>query len=67
MKTRVILVEKSLGYLDSYICPTPIISFFLHKIHFNTLPLGDVVLGGNGNLYVKKLFNDQSFITVGIT
>ena len=23
---------------------------FLHKIHFKALQLGDVVLGGNGNL-----------------
>ena len=51
MKTNVIFVEKSLGYLDDHddhACPTSIISF-LHKIHSNALPLRDVVLGGNEN------------------
>ena len=27
MKIRVILVEKSLGYLDAHVCPTLTISF----------------------------------------
>ena len=66
MKTSVILVEKSLGYLDGNGCPTLIISFF-HKIHSDTLPLEEVVLGGNESLYTKKLFYDQSFITVRMT
>ena len=44
MKISVILVEKFLGYLDGYIYQTSI------EIHSNALPLGDVILGGNGNL-----------------
>ena len=40
---------------------------FIHKIHSNALPLGDVVLGSNGNLLAKKLFCDQSFIFMGMT
>ena len=31
-------------------------SHFLHKIHSNVLPLGEVVLGGNENLYKKNFF-----------
>ena len=40
-------------------------SHFLYKIHSYALLLGEVVLGGNGNLYTEKLFRDQSFITIG--
>ena len=39
-------------------------SHFLHKIYFNTLPLGEVVIGSDGNLQTRKLFRDQSFITM---
>ena len=31
IKISVILVEKSLSYLDSYTCPTSIISFFSYN------------------------------------
>ena len=47
MKISVILVKKSLSYIDDHACPTSIISF-LHKIHSNASLLGEVVLGGNG-------------------
>ena len=66
MKTNVILVEKSLGYLDGHACPTPI-SHFLHKIYSNALLLGEVILVCNRNLYINKLFYDQSFIIMGMT
>ena len=55
MKTNVILVENSLGYLDGHACPISIISF-LHKIYSNALPLGDVVLGGVMVLFLINLF-----------
>ena len=31
-------------------------SHFLHKIHSNSLPLGDVVLSGTEKLETKKIF-----------
>ena len=55
IKTSVILVEKSLGYLDSHACQLQS-SHFLHKIHSNALPLEEVVLGGNENLWIKNFF-----------
>ena len=45
----VILVVKSHLYFDGHAYPIRL-SHFHHKIYFNALPLGDVVLGGNGNL-----------------
>ena len=65
MKISIILVEKSPSYLDGHTYPT-LSFYFLYKIHSNALPLIEVVLGVNGNLSTKKLFCDQSFITMGM-
>ena len=40
---------------------------FLRKTLSNALPLKHVVLGGNEELRTKKLFYDQTFITMGMT
>ena len=52
MRISVILIEKSLGYLESLIVMLVQLqlSHFLHKFHSNALPLGKVVLDGNENL-----------------
>ena len=52
MKTSVILVENFFGYLITLIGMLVQLqsSHFVHKIHSNALPLGDIVLGGNKNL-----------------
>ena len=50
MKTSIILVEKSLATLINILVQLQL-SYFLFKIHSNALlPLGKVVLDGNGNL-----------------
>ena len=59
MKSSVILVEKPLATLMVMLVQLQS-SYFLHKFHFN-LPLGEVVLGGNENLYIR----DQSFLYHG--
>ena len=51
MKTSVILVEKSLALMVMLVQLQS--SHFLYKFHSNALPLGDMVLGGNENLYIK--------------
>ena len=58
----VILVVKSLCYLDGHACPTSIISFSLWNL-FQCITIGRCGIRGNENLWTKKLFCDQSFIT----
>ena len=60
IKNSVNLVEKSLAILMVMLVQLQLFHF-LHKFHSNALPLGRVVLGGNGKLYTKKLLYDQSF------
>ena len=55
METSVILVEESLATLMAMLVQLQS-SHFLHKFQSNALPLGEVVLGGNENLYIQKPF-----------
>ena len=64
LKIIVILVENFLATLVAIFFQFQS-SHFLYKIRYNALSLGDVVLGGNRNLN-KRLFCDQSFITMGM-
>ena len=65
-KISVILVGISLDKFNGYGYIPSTISLS-YKIHFNALSFKHVVLGGNGKLWRKKLFYDQTFITVAMT
>lgn len=65
-KTSVIWLKNLLTIL-MVILDNLQLSHFVHKIHSNALPMREVVLRGNENLWIKKLFCEQSFITKGMT